>query len=255
MKSCLEVSEPRVAESSATARVGVIVVPGWNPRRPVWVVVGASVESRPQGVRGVSSSLEKLMSLPSRTHGFQILRFLGLPVAFLGLLTPGTVLAKQPNILFIAVDDLRPQLGCYGQNQIVSPNIDRLASQGVLFERAYCMVPTCGASRASLFTSVRPARNRFVAYTARADEEAPWAVTLNSHFKKHGYHTVSNGKVFHFPNDSEEGWSEPPWRPDRSGGHYVLEKSLRRQAANARIKNANQVWLRLLFHRQYGHYK
>jgi len=176
------------------------------------------------------------MSFIRRMPRFRLLRLLGLPLAYLVLLMPGTVLAKQPNILFIAVDDLRPQLGCYGQDQIVSPNIDRLASQGVLFERAYCMVPTCGASRASLFSSVRPARNRFVAYTARADKEAPWAVTLNSHFKKHGYHTVSNGKVLHFPNDSEEGWSEPPWRPDRSAGHYVLEESLRKEAANARIK-------------------
>jgi len=59
---------------------------------------------------------------------------------------------------------------------------------------------------------------------------------LNSHFKKHGYYTVSNGKVFHFPNDSEGGWSEPPWRPDRRPDQYLLEESLRKEAANAQIK-------------------
>ncbi len=65
--------------------------------------------------------------------------------------------AKRPNVLFIAVDDLRPQLACYGKTFMHSPNIDKLAERGVLFERAYCMVPTCGASRASLMTGVRPA--------------------------------------------------------------------------------------------------
>ena len=71
---------------------------------------------------------------------------------------------RRPNVLFIAVDDLRPQLGCYGVKQMRTPNIDRLAAQGTVFERAYCMVPTCGASRASLMTGIRPARNRFVSY-------------------------------------------------------------------------------------------
>ena len=55
---------------------------------------------------------------------------------------------SQPNIVFIVVDDLRPELGCYGKNHIVSPNIDNLASNGVLFDRAYCNMPVCGASRA-----------------------------------------------------------------------------------------------------------
>ena len=69
----------------------------------------------------------------------------------------GFAASPRPNILMIAVDDLRPQLGCYGLTQVKSPNIDRLAAQGLVFNRAYCMVPTCGASRASLMTSIRPA--------------------------------------------------------------------------------------------------
>jgi len=71
----------------------------------------------------------------------------------------------------IAVDDLRPELACYGQQHIHSPNIDRLAKSGVLFERAYCMVPTCGASRASLMTGIRPTRNRFVNYLTWAEKD------------------------------------------------------------------------------------
>ena len=120
--------------------------------------------------------------------------------------------ADRPNVLFIAVDDLRPELGCYGKRHIHSPNIDPLAATGVLFERAYCMVPTCGASRASLMTGIRPSRNRFVSYLARADKDAPGITTFNTQFRKNGYYTVSLGKVFHHASDSAEGWSEPAWR-------------------------------------------
>lgn len=119
----------------------------------------------------------------------------------------------RPNVLFIAVDDLRPELGCYGKQHIQSPNIDRLAKSSVLFERAYCMVPTCGASRASLMTGIRPARKRFVSYTAVAENDAPGITTFNSHFKNNGYHTMSLGKVFHNAKDNATGWSEPVWKP------------------------------------------
>ena len=120
--------------------------------------------------------------------------------------------SKRPNVLFIAVDDLRPQLGCYGKSFMKTPHIDALAQRGVLFERAYCMVPTCGASRASLMTGLRPHPRRFVSYTARADEEAPGVTPLHQHFQNNGYTTISLGKVLHFPEDSIGGWSEKPWR-------------------------------------------
>ena len=130
------------------------------------------------------------------------------------LMTGDAVAAdNRPNVLFIAVDDLRPELACYGAKHIHSPNIDRLAKSGVLFERAYCMVPTCGASRASLMTGIRPARNRFVTFSTWAEKDAPGITTMNTHFKKNGYYTLSLGKVFHHPKDNAEGWSEPAWRP------------------------------------------
>ena len=121
--------------------------------------------------------------------------------------------SSRPNVLFIAVDDLRPELACYGKQHIHSPNIDRLAASGVLFEWAYCMVPTCGASRASLMTGIRPARNRFVSYQAWAEKDAPGITTLNTQFRTNGYFTKSLGKVFHNPTDNAPGWSEPAWRP------------------------------------------
>ncbi|MHC4251362.1 MAG: sulfatase-like hydrolase/transferase, partial [Planctomycetota bacterium] len=92
---------------------------------------------------------------------------------------------KKPNVLFIPVDDLRPQLGCYGRKEIVSPNIDRLASEGVVFERAYCNVPVCGASRASLMKGVRPTPTRFRTYDTRADKDLPAPASLPLHFRNH----------------------------------------------------------------------
>lgn len=132
--------------------------------------------------------------------------------------------ADRPNVLFIAVDDLRPELGCYGNPHIHSPNIDRLASQGTVFERAYCMVPTCGASRAALMTSIRPAPKRFVTHLASAEEEVPNITTLNTHFKNAGYTTISNGKIFHHPSDNAKGWTEAPWRP--KAPTYKLPESI-----------------------------
>ena len=128
---------------------------------------------------------------------------------------------KKPNVLFIAVDDLRPELGCYGQKQIISPNIDRLASGGLTFVNAYCNVPVCGASRASLLTGIRPTMNRFVGYSTWAEKDAPEAVSLPEVFRNNGYYTVSNGKVFHHLNDIRESWSEDPWNPAENGGSYL----------------------------------
>lgn len=120
----------------------------------------------------------------------------------------------KPNILFIAIDDLRPELGCYGSKQVKSPNLDKLAGEGVLFTRAYCQVPVCGASRASLMTGILPTKKRFRNYSTRADIDTPWAKTLPETFKKAGYTTLSNGKIFHHRDDCEKkSWSERAWRP------------------------------------------
>jgi len=134
----------------------------------------------------------------------------------------------RPNILMLAVDDLRPELACYGAGHIHSPNIDALSASGLRFDRAYCNIPVCGASRASLFTGVRPHRTRFTTHYSRADQDAPKCVPLHTLLKSNGYHTVSLGKVLHVVEDSAAGWSEPVWRPSPKGlvgGHYRLPES------------------------------
>ena len=134
----------------------------------------------------------------------------------------------KPNVLFIAVDDLRPQLGCYGHQQMISPNLDALAASGVLFERAYCNMPVCGASRASLLTGLRPTRKRFLSYLTRADVDAPGVLSLPGHFQKNGYTTISNGKISHHAPDNAGAWSEKPWRGREVPGMTYTHKTVGR---------------------------
>jgi iduronate 2-sulfatase len=140
------------------------------------------------------------------------------------------------------VDDLRPQLGCFGKSFMHSPHIDALAKRGQVFERAYCMVPTCGASRASLMSGLRPHSKRFVSYTARADEDAPGVTTMNQHLKDNGYRTISLGKIFHFPDDSAAGWSEKSWRPNTP--NYRDRKAERQAIAEHKQKHPKRSKVR-----------
>ena len=110
--------------------------------------------------------------------------------------------ATPPNILFIAVDDLRPELGCYGESHMVTPHIDSLASQGRLFRNHYVAVPTCGASRYAMMTGLRPTastddNNAFnLMPTSLPAQPESWADLL----RRNGWHTVSLGKVTHEPD-------------------------------------------------------
>ncbi len=121
----------------------------------------------------------------------------------------------QYNVLFIVVDDLRPFLGCYGHSEIHTPNIDRIAERGTLFNHAYCQYPLCSPSRTSLITGLRPATTNVRNNSVDFREKLPNAVTLPQHFKSHGYHTQSVGRIAHRPRfqDDENSWSRPSWRP------------------------------------------
>ena len=130
------------------------------------------------------------------------------------LLLPFSAWGKQPNVLFIAVDDLRPLLGCYGDSTVKTPNFDRLASRSSVFQKAFCNIPVCGASRASIMTGLRPSAKRFLRYDTRVERDAPEATDLARHFRENGYLSLSYGKVLHHPDDRADSWSERPWRPD-----------------------------------------
>ncbi|HUV67253.1 MAG TPA: sulfatase-like hydrolase/transferase, partial [Sedimentisphaerales bacterium] len=119
---------------------------------------------------------------------------------------------QRLNILFIAVDDLRPQLGCYGDKVVKSPNIDRLASQGMVFTRAYCQQALCSPSRISLLSGRYPATTRIFNIGPALRETMPDIVTLPQHFKNNGYFTRSLGKVYHVGIDDPPSWSVPSWQ-------------------------------------------
>lgn len=120
---------------------------------------------------------------------------------------------QRKNVLFFAIDDLRPELGCYGAKQALSPHIDALANKSILFERAYCQVAVCSPSRTSLLTGRRPDTNHVWLISAKEY----WrlftnATTIPQYFKENGYISIGMGKVFHpgAPNgydDSKYSWS------------------------------------------------
>ncbi|MCH1438241.1 MAG: sulfatase [Rubripirellula sp.] len=163
-----------------------------------------------------------------------------------------TIGAKgHPNVLLICVDDLRPELGCYGKDYIVSPNIDRLASQGRIFGRHYVQAPTCGASRYTLLTGqYGPSDNGALFQRAnrlrnKASEIAP---TMPAWFRSQGYTTVSVGKVSHHPGgrggsdwddngtlEMPESWDRHllpagPWQHPRGAMHGLANGEIRKNA-------------------------
>ena len=118
---------------------------------------------------------------------------------------------SRPNVLFIAVDDLRVELGCYGDTIVRSPHIDRLAEQGTLFKRAYCQQAVCNPSRASLLTGLRPETLGIWDLPTHFRQRRPDIVTLPQHFKRNGYHTQNIGKIFHNWRQDDFKGDEPSW--------------------------------------------
>lgn len=136
----------------------------------------------------------------------------------------------KPNVLFIAVDDLRPQLGCYGDPVAITPNMDRLAQMGVVFNRAYCQQAVCAPSRASIMTGRRPDATKVWDLKTHFRIALPDAVTLPQYFKQRGYESRSVGKIYHDPANAQDrvSWSGPEIMAitDSSGPKYVLNENL-----------------------------
>ncbi len=123
--------------------------------------------------------------------------------------TPSSEIIERPNILFIAVDDLRPSIGCYGDAHAVTPHLDRLASRGLKFNQAYCQVAVCNPSRASLMTGLRPDHLGVWTLPIHFREAKPDAITMPQWFRRFGYTAVSHGKIYHNPTPDPQSWSEP----------------------------------------------
>ena len=144
----------------------------------------------------------------------------------------GNAQKQQKNVLFLAVDDLKTELGCYGSQIVQSPNIDRLAADGILFTRAYCQQAICGPSRASIMTGARPETINVTDLFQYFRANVPSIKTIPQHFKDNGYETVFTGKVFHGKYvDREMSWSRLAVKPKRRAdvpetkGGYALKES------------------------------
>ncbi len=121
------------------------------------------------------------------------------------LLLVHAVAAEKFNVLFIAVDDMNTDLGCYGVEQVHSPNIDRLAAMGARFEFAYCQQPLCAPSRASMMTGLRPNTINFHTLQDDLKQLNPGLVTMGDFFQEHDYFVARVGKIYHYGNPTQIG--------------------------------------------------
>ena len=171
-----------------------------------------------------------------------------------GLLWPCTATwsVERPNVLFVSIDDLRPELGCYGNQEIKTPNIDEFSKTATTFMRAYCQAAVCAPSRASVMTGLRPDSNRVWDLRGKFRVNLPEVVTIPQHFHKHGYYTVSMGKIFHNHMPDRVSFVEPDLRPkkymtpemiDREPESFYHDEGLNKELAEVRqrrlAKNPN----------------
>lgn len=120
---------------------------------------------------------------------------------------------SKPNVLFIAIDDLRPEMGCYGNSVVKTPNFDRLAARGTVFNKAYCQQAVCSPSRSSIMTGRRPDATLVYDLETHFRVALPETVTLPQYFKSNGYHCAALNKIYHHGFEDGRSWSEPHWYP------------------------------------------
>ena len=132
--------------------------------------------------------------------------------------------SPKPNVLFLVVDDLRPELGCYGQDHIKSPNIDRIAKKGLVFNRAYCQQAVCSPSRTSVLTGMRPDATRVWDLVTHFRVAQPAVLTLQQNFINHGYFVQGMGKIFHGSLNDVPSWSVP-WQVPKAAIYALPENT------------------------------
>jgi len=134
-----------------------------------------------------------------------LLKLVAAPLVFTTALSSAYSKDRKMNVLFIAVDDMNNDLGCYGHPLVKSPNIDRLASKGVAFANAYCQLPLSSPSRSSLLTGLRPDKTRVFDLTYHFRQDLPDIITLPQMFMKNGYYVARVGKMYHYGNPGDIG--------------------------------------------------
>ena len=133
---------------------------------------------------------------------------------------PSLNAAARPNVLLILADDMRADVGAFGNAVVKTPSLDRLAKRAVRFERAYCQVPWCNPSRTSLLSGLHPETTRVLGNGTLPDAHlGDRAVFLPEHFKTHGYWTARIGKVFHDLPDFQKWVDAPRFWDDSERGH------------------------------------
>ncbi|GGD04644.1 sulfatase [Hyunsoonleella pacifica] len=130
---------------------------------------------------------------------------------------------ETPNILVFYIDDLRAELGCYGSKTAITPNIDKLASEGVMFNKAYTQEAICAPSRMSTLTGLRPETLGIYSIFTPLRKVHKDVVTLPQLFKQNGYKTISTGKVYHHNVDDKESWTHLYKKPSK---RYLKSESL-----------------------------
>ena len=150
---------------------------------------------------------------------------------------------QQPNVLVFYVDDLRAELGCYGSPTAITPNIDKLASEGVQFNKAYTQQAICAPSRMSTLTGLRPETLGIYSIFTPLRKVHKEVVTMPQLFKVNGYKTISLGKVYHHSFDDKESWTT---QFEKDNNSYLKPEN---SALLERLKKESKRWLfcRLMF--------
>lgn len=132
------------------------------------------------------------------------------------------------NVLLIIADDLRPELGVYGNKTVLTPNLDKLGNTGLVFSAAFCQISWCSPSRTSLLTGLRPDQTRVYDLKTHFRSHLPAIQTLPQYFKNNGYFTAGFGKVYHNEPELQDSlsWSQQCWFPPSKDPIYEYVDSL-----------------------------
>ena len=187
----------------------------WSRRQRHWTTAAVPRETARSPVRQSASAIDRLTPLWQKvrvpmTRPLLLLLYLllsTLPFARAAETAPPQ--SARPNVLFIAIDDLRDWVGYLGYQQVKTPNLDRLAARGVAFTRGFCASPCCNPSRTALCTGLRPGQTGVYNNSDDWRKIVPAEITtLPLHFKNNGYFVAGAGKIYHESFRRESDWEE-----------------------------------------------